>query len=97
MLDFGRIDGFDWDEGNWAKHWVSPFECEEVFFNRPLIIADDVKHSEVEKRSYLLGQTNAKRLLFVAFTLRGTKIRVISARDMSRKERQAYAEADTGI
>ena len=96
MLDIFRIDGFDWDEGNidknWIKHQVSNSECEEIFFNIPLIIADDRKHSQLEKRYYALGQTNARRWLFIAFTMRKDKIRVISARDMSQKERQAYAK-----
>jgi uncharacterized DUF497 family protein len=87
--------GFDWDAGNaeknWLKHEVHPTECEQVFFNRPLVVAPDVAHSGEEVRIYALGQTNRGRLLFLAFTLRGDRIRVISARDMSRKEREAYA------
>jgi uncharacterized protein len=89
-----RATGFEWDAGNleknWRKHEVSPAECEQVFFNQPLIAAPDVAYSEQEARFYLLGQTDAGRLLFVVFTLRGTLIRVISARDMSRKERKVY-------
>lgn len=96
MVDLGRFDGFDWDDGNrtknWAKHQVSTSECEEVFFNLPLLLADDVQHSQQENRFYVLGQTNAGRRLFISFTIRTNKIRVISARDMSRKERQAYAK-----
>ena len=101
MIDLSGLDGFQWDEGNrtknWKKHQVSPSECEEVFFNLPLLLADDVPHSQVEKRYYVLGQTNSKRKLFIAFTIRTNKIRVISARDMSRKERQAYAKTDSTI
>ncbi len=86
--------GFEWDEHNAVKIWtrprVSPFEIEEVFFNSPLVVADDLKHSEKEKRYYALGQTESARKLFVVFTIRGNKIRVISARDMSRKEREVY-------
>ena len=67
-----------------------PAECEEVFFNRPLVIADDEKHSAAEERLYALGQTDAARLLFVVFTMRGRLIRVISARNMSRNERKVY-------
>jgi len=89
-----QATGFDWDAGNveknWRKHQVSAAECEQVFFNQPLIAAPDVAHSEQESRFFLLGQTDAARLLFVVFTLRGTLIRVISARDMSRKERKVY-------
>lgn len=98
-MNAGEIDSFDWDEGNtsknWLKHQVTPSECEEAFFNKPLLVADDPSHSEREARYFALGRTNAGRLLFLAFTYRGTKIRVISARDMSRKERVIYAEADS--
>jgi uncharacterized DUF497 family protein len=86
--------GFDWDRSNmekiWSKHKVSPFECEQVFFNEPLVVHDDIKHSQEENRYYILGRTDKKRLLFVVFTVRKSLIRVISARDMSKKERQVY-------
>lgn len=86
--------GFDWDSGNvnknWIKHQVTPSECEETFFNQPLVIRPDVKHSDSESRYYLLGRTNTGRELFLVFTLRRKKIRVISARDMSKKERREY-------
>ena len=89
-----QCEGFEWDEHNagkiWQKHRVLPSESEEVFFNRPLVVADDLRHSEAEKRFYALGQTNAGRMLFVVFAVRQRRIRVISARDMSRKERKAY-------
>ncbi len=84
---------FDWDSGNleknWLKHGVSPLECEQVFFNQPLI-APDVKHSQSEERFFALGRTDLDRYLFLSFTMRGQKIRIISARDMSRKERKIY-------
>jgi len=86
--------GFDWDEGNskknWIKHKVTPAECEQIFFNQPLIIKDDVQHSEREKRFLALGKTDQNRTLFIAFTLRNDLVRVISARDMSRTERKVY-------
>ncbi|MCO6453343.1 MAG: BrnT family toxin [Caldilineales bacterium] len=98
MIDLNQIEGFEWDDGNQTKNWVghqvSTTECEEVFFNLPLLLVDDIRHSQVEKRCYVLGQTNADRRLFIAFTVRTKRIRVISARDMSRKERQKYAEAN---
>ena len=88
--------GFEWDEGNllknWEKHSVAPSECEQVFFNRPLIAAHDLQHSQSEARYYLLGQTDSHRKLFLVFTVRGSLIRVISARDMSRKERKRYED-----
>lgn len=96
MLDVQSIDGFDWDEGNidknWIKHQVSNSECEELFFNLPLLLADDKRHSREEIRYYALGQTNINRWLFIAFTIRDNKIRVISARDMNLKERNIYAK-----
>lgn len=86
--------GFEWDNYNaekiWRKHNVTFSECEELFFNRPLVVSDDVKHSEKENRFYALGNTDASRMLFVVFTLRKNLIRVISARDVNRKERKAY-------
>lgn len=88
--------GFQWDKGDsekyWDKHKVSRSECEQVFFNIPLIISDDKKHSDDEKRWYLLGQTDLSRLLFIVFTIRKNSIRVISARDMNKKEKEVYNE-----
>jgi len=99
MQIINEITGFDWDDGNrdknWLKHQVSNAECEEIFFNIPLLLADDKKHSETETRYYALGKTDSKRLLFIAFTLREEKIRVISARDMSQKEREIYGSANS--
>lgn len=89
-----QIEGFEWDDGNitknWDKHKVSHFECEEIFFNEPLIVQKDKAHSEAETRYLALGKTNSDRLLFAAFTIRNNKIRVISTRDMTLKERQKY-------
>ena len=86
--------GFEWDKGNvnknWLKHKVSPAECEQIFFNHPLVVQDDIAHSKTEKRFYALGRTDSKRNLFIAFTVRNKHIRVISARDMSRKEREVF-------
>jgi len=86
--------GFDWDEGNsdknWLKHLVSKRECEQVFFNKPIVIAQDEKHSQIELRYFLLGRTDNLRLLMIVFTVRDTLIRIISARDMSKKERSIY-------
>src|SRR5690349_687498 len=89
-----KCSGFEWDKGNsgknWLKHRVTPFECEQIFFNQPLIVAEDGKHSQHEARFFALGQTDAVRPLFIAFTVRRHLIRVISARDMNAKEREAY-------
>ena len=85
--------GFQWDksniEKNWLKHKVNPVECEQIFFNQPLFV-EDLRHSQIERRYYALGRTDNGRLLFVAFTIRKNLIRVISARNMSRKERNKY-------
>lgn len=96
MVNWKKITGFDWDAGNERKsedkHVVGRFEAEQVFFNQPLLILTDQKHSENEERYHALGKTDNTRLLHIAFTLRSadTLIRVISARDMHRKERKTY-------
>ena len=94
MINFSDITGFEWDEGNKdknaIKHKVAWFECEEVFFNEPLMYNLDLKYSIKEKRFHILGQTNSGRSLFISFTIRKDKIRVISARDMNRKELIKY-------
>ena len=86
--------GFEWDEGNltknWEKHDVSEGECEQIFFKQPLIVGRDKKHSKRENRYYALGRTDAERLLFLVFTVRKQKVRVISARDMTPAERKRY-------
>jgi uncharacterized DUF497 family protein len=91
---FSDCTGFDWDEGNilknWEKHRVSALECEQIFFNRPLITMPDVGHSNKESRFYALGQNDSGRYLFIVFTISKNLIRVISARDMNRKERKVY-------
>lgn len=98
MLNLDRIEGFDWDDGNSRKsaekHGVSQAEAEQVFFNEPLLLMEDARHSMDEPRFHALGQTDDGRLLQVSFTLRadGRLVRVISARDMHRKERSRYAE-----
>ena len=95
--DFAECTGFQWGGGNAEKNWewhqVSKAECELVFFNRPIRVAPDEKHSQREPRRAALGQTSAGRLLSVVFTIRGTLVRVISARDMSRYERRLYEQA----
>ena len=92
--EFFQFTGFQWDEGNinknLYKHNVENWECEQVYFNEPLIILDDPKHSYAEKRWAAFGKTDAGRMLTVIFTKRGSLIRVISAKDMKRKERIFY-------
>jgi uncharacterized protein len=98
MIDWQRIIGFEWDEGNARKsvdkHSVGQAEAEQIFLNEPLLIADDLRHSKGETRLHALGLTDEGRLLHITFTLRQseTHIRIISARDMSRKERKHYEQ-----
>jgi uncharacterized DUF497 family protein len=98
MADFSKVIGFDWDEGNARKndqHGVTQAEAEQVFFNFPLLILSDLKHSEAEPRFHALGTTHEGRRLHLTFTLRNEEhlIRVISARDMHRKGRVIYEQA----
>jgi uncharacterized DUF497 family protein len=88
--------GFQWDEGNADKnritHNVENWEGEQIFFNTPLLILGDLKHSTTEERWAAFGRTDDGRLLTVVFSKRGNLIRIISARDMNRKERRFYEE-----
>ncbi|MGB5717630.1 MAG: BrnT family toxin [Gammaproteobacteria bacterium] len=98
MIDWTKITGFDWDEGNTRKnekHGVSMAEAEQVFFNAPLLVLHDSRHSSQEPRFHALGKTDDSRLLHITFTVRHKeeKIRVISARNMHRKERVIYEKA----
>ena len=98
MIDFSTITGFNWDDGNARKndkHGVSMAEAEQVFFNAPLLLVEDGFHSQTEHRLHALGKTDDGRTLHITFTLRqsGSLIRVISARDMHRKERAIYEQA----
>jgi uncharacterized DUF497 family protein len=85
---------FDWDGGNADKnrvrHRVSQAECEQVFFNQPLAVGEDEIHSLAEHRQFALGSTDAGRRLFVIYTLRGERVRIISARDMTAREKKEY-------
>jgi uncharacterized DUF497 family protein len=99
MINLEQITGFEWDDGNTCKsvdkHDVSQAEAESIFFNDPLVVVEDAKHSDKERRLNALGKTPQNRLLHVTFTLRqnGITVRVISARDMHRKERNIYEQA----
>lgn len=86
--------GFEWDDGNaeknWQKHQVRSNECEEVFFRAPWMVPAYPGQSSREERFAAFGRTELGRLLWIVFTFRGNRIRVISARDMSRRERREY-------
>ena len=92
------IQGFDWDKGNQVKneqkHGVTSIECEEVFFNKPLVVSQADKHGGEEKRFSALGKTKEGRLLAIIFTMRKAKVRVISARPMSKQERIIYEKEE---
>ena len=97
MNNFSHVSGFSWDKGNLLKNWVShkvmSSEAEEIFFNKPLKFLSDIKHSsQTEIRFQALGKSDRGRFLCVIFTVRLNKFRIISARDMSKKERSFYHE-----
>ena len=84
---------FEWDSGNrtknWTRHGVTTRECEEVFLGA-LPVGVQVAPPANESRYAVAGETKARKLLFVVFTLRGGRIRIISARLMTREEREDY-------
>ena len=92
------LEGFEWDAGNSDKNWrsqqVRQAEAEQVLLNRPVVFATDIKHSRAEARFFTLGRTDSGRPLAIVFTTRGTRVRVISARPMSRAERRAYGQVE---
>ena len=93
---FPTVEGFQWDEGNsaknWTRHQVSQTEAEQVFLNRPLVVVTTPFAGEA--RQFAFGRTDAGRLLTVVFTIRGSLLRVISVRPMSRRERKGYDKAN---
>lgn len=97
-MDWHTCTGFQWDSANadkiWDRHQVTRAECEQIFFNRPLVVRHDEAHSLVEQRFYALGRTDSGRGLFTVFTVRGDSVRIISARDMNRRERRVFAGAE---
>ena len=99
-MGLGKFKGFQWDKGNdvknWISHEVSKIETEQVFFNEPLLLYYDERHSLCEERYYVLGSTDDGRKLMIVFVEREKLIREISARDTSKKEREVY-EKNTKI
>lgn len=94
MRIFADAVGFEWDDGNQdknlMKHGVTNGECEEAFSDDRKVVREDRKHAHAESRHYLIGRTNNGRILFISFTVRKKMIRVISARDINKKERTYY-------
>ena len=92
------IKEFEWDQVNIehiAQRYVKPEEAEQVFFDVNHVLGEDIKHSATEKRLLIIGKTKKGRLLYQIFTVRGDKIRVISSRDINKKEVELY-EKKTG-
>ena len=93
---FAGLRGFEWDEGNsdknWLNHHVRQTEAEQALLNRPVVVAVDLRHSQREPRFVTLGRTDRGRHLTSVFTVRGDRVRVISARPMSRAERRIYGQ-----
>jgi uncharacterized protein len=94
MLKLSNYEGFDWDEGNidksYKKHGVKPSEAEETFLDEKVLILRDVRHSQKEKRYILIGKNTENKILFIVFTLRRKRIRIISVRKANRKEKNRY-------
>ena len=94
MLDLSKITGFEWDQGNidksFKKHGITPNEAEEVFLDEDILLLKDIKHSQQEGRFKAIGKIARGSILFLAFTVRTNKIRIISARDANKKERRLY-------
>lgn len=87
---------FEWNESkaarNSTKHGVS-FEEAKTVFDDPLYVDFyDPDHSEGEERYLIVGESNQGRLLIVSYTERGNSVRLISAREVTRTEREAYEE-----
>jgi uncharacterized DUF497 family protein len=99
MIDLSYITGFEWDEAsrksNWQRYHIEEGECHDVFFNLPLFVQTDLENIPVKRRSYILGQTLSGRKLFIAFTIHKDKIRIITARDMSKREQLLYDQANS--
>jgi len=96
MVDLRKIKGFEWDEGNidksYKKHGITPNEAEEVFLDEHVLLVEDIKHSQIEKRFIAIGKTIQQKLLFAAFIIRNSRIRTISVRRANNKERRQYEE-----
>jgi uncharacterized protein len=96
MLDLGKIKGFEWDSGNidksYKKHGVTPNEAEKIFLDKDVVLQEDIKHTQDEERSIAIGKTRNKQVLFVVFTVRNKRVRIISARRANKKEWRQYEE-----
>lgn len=93
-MDLSKVKGFQWDKGNvdksYQKHGITPNEAEEVFLDENILLLEDIKHSKQEERFEAIGKIVKDKILFLAFTIRKNKIRIISARIANKKERRQY-------
>ena len=96
MIDLSKITGFEWDKGNidksYQKHDITPNKAEEVFLDEDLLLLEDIKHSKQEERFEATGKIIKGEVLFLVFTIRKDKIRIISARKANKKERRRYEQ-----
>ncbi len=96
MLSLDKYKGFEWDKGNvdksYQKHGITPNEAEEVFLDEKAVIVKDLKHSQKEERYIMVGRTITEKILFIIFTVRNKKIRIISARKANQKEKKENAK-----
>ena len=96
MIGFSEVTGFQWDKGNITKnptkHQIKNNQSEEIFLDENLLVIEDIKHSQKENRQIAIGKTFDKTLLFIVFTIRNKKIRIISARKANTKEKKVYEQ-----
>lgn len=96
MVDLRKISGFEWDRWNidksYQKHGITTKEAEELFLDENALLVQDIKHSQKEERFIAIGKSIEGKILFAAFTVRDTKIRIVSVRVANEKERRRYAE-----
>jgi uncharacterized DUF497 family protein len=90
------LEGFEWDAGNADKNWRNHQvrQAEQVLLNRPVVFAAELTHSRSEARFFTLGRADSGRHLAIVFTTRSKRVRVISARPMSRAERRVYGQVE---
>lgn len=97
MLDLSKLVGFEWDEGNldksYRKHGITQREAEELFIDPDVVLLDDIRHSQKEKRFTAIGKATSRKVLFAVFTIRKDRVRIISARSANKKERRKYEKA----
>ena len=97
MIDWGKLGGFEWDRGNidksYEKHGITPNQAEEVFLDEKLGVTADIKHSQKEKRFIAVGKNFDNKVLFIIFTVRKNKLRIISARIANKQERSKYEKS----